>query len=201
MGLTKQDKKVLRSFFASSNYRNDFSPYMDLIDNWNSTNEINQKLDEPWSRTKKRLERLKQFGFLELETKSRGGLKDYYWYITPVGLYYIFSTLKDLPHMRKFLSTNKKKAEVFERIEKLVIKDDFKVAYLVKQIRNFVNNYQYQSIKQFILSWLNENFGPSTYMKPLMPGAMWGSLNEKYLWQNKSILLDKQLKKRKTDSS
>lgn len=201
MGLTKQDEKALRSFFASPYYRNDFSPYMDLIDNWMSTNEINQKLGEPRPRTKKRLERLKQFGFLELETKSRGVLKDYYWYITPIGLYYIFSTLKDLPHMRKFLSTNEKKAKVFERIEKLVIKDDKKVVYLVKQIRNFVNDYQYHSIKQFILSWLNENFGPSTYMKPLMPGAMWGSLNEEYLWQNKSFLLDKQLKKRKTDSS
>ena len=152
MGLTKQDEKVFRSFFASPNYRNDFSPYMDLMDNWKSSNEINQILGEPRSRTKKRLERLKEFGFLELEIKSRGVLRHYYWYITPVGLYYIFSTLKDLPHMRKFLSTNKKKAEVFERIEKLVIKDDFKIAYLVKQIRNFVNDYQYQYIKQLILS-------------------------------------------------
>jgi len=166
-----------------------------------STNKINQKLDEPRPRTKKRLERLKEFGFLELETKSRGVLKDYYWYITPVVLYYIFSTLKDHQHMRKFLSTNKKKAEVFERIEKLVIKDDMKVAYLVKQIRNFVNNYQYHSIKQFILSWLNENFGPNAYMKPLMSEAEWISHNEEYLWQNRSYLLNEQLKKRKTDSS
>ena len=195
LGLTRIDNKVLKTFFTKDRYKEDDSPYMELIDRWRSSNEIKLELKESNFRTKERLGRLKGFGFLEFQAISQGKRGDSYWYITPMGLYYVLSTINKESHLKKFLRSNKNKIKVFEKIDNQIYKSNTPVIYLTHQIRDYVKSYQYHLIRSFVLNWLNENFGPDAYMKPLMSGALWNSSNEEYLWQNAQYLLKEQLKK------
>lgn len=151
LNLSKQDMDVIYLFFSNRTYKSN-SDYLKMNNSWKSTTEINFKLGEPWKRTKKRLEKLFGFGLLENMSIPYKNRMDEYWCLKRVSLYLILSTLPR-DRMIQFLRTNKNKIREFDTIEKLAVRNDLQISYLLNQILRAVSNYQYYLLELLIERW------------------------------------------------
>ncbi|MEX2193058.1 MAG: hypothetical protein WD717_06740 [Nitrosarchaeum sp.] len=165
LNLTKSDDAVLRCFFTNRTFKVDES-YLSLEVRWKSTTEISKELREGGQRTKKRLEKLHSFGFLELEEDYNKNRTDHYWFIRKEGFYYIFSLL-ERNEMRGFLRSNMDKFLGFGELEKMVMNNNVQLRYFVSQMNSIIKNHHYYLIKYFISKWLEDNaFIASTMQMP-----------------------------------
>lgn len=166
LNLTKPDVDALKCFFSDKTWKSPQAPYLVLIVNWKSTTKINGELSDAKDRTRRRLEKLHSFGFLELEVIDHKERKDHYWYITREGFFYVFSTLTK-KEMLAFLEGNKKYWLGIPDLEKIVKSNNYQIQYFKAQMTNIVKNHQYYLIKYFIDKWLADNaFVASTMEMP-----------------------------------
>jgi hypothetical protein len=157
--ITGADRKALKSFFNNKmEFDKANSTYMDLANCWKSLSEISTELKESRQRTKKRLEKLKGLGFVELEVIPVGKRTDLYWYISRTGIYYMLSILKG-PKLVRFLQSNNKIIEEFVEIEKLLLSSKPEFSHLIHQIKYYSKNHQYHEIIKFVQKWLRDVFG------------------------------------------
>lgn len=175
LDLTENDKDVLRSFLTKKQDEQDNIQYLELIQHWRSTNEINVKLYEPRKRTKDRLLKLKGFGLLKLKGFQKGKRWDNYWYISDGGVYYLLSTFRR-PASIKFLEANSSIRE-FEFIKKLMLEKRPEVDYLIHEIKNRVKNYQYNMISRLVNNWFKDVCGRNFVRMPLEP-SIYATLNQ-----------------------
>src|SRR2546421_1233553 len=148
--ITGADRKVLESFFNNKMEFDETKPiYMDLANSWKSLTEISDELNGTRQRIKKRLEKLKGFGLVELEAIPVGKRIDLYWYISRTGIYYMLSILKG-PKLVRFLQSNSKIIEEFVEIKKLLLSSKPEFSHLMHQIKHYSKNHQYHEINGFV---------------------------------------------------
>lgn len=175
LNLTAKDKEVLRSFFTKNPDEKGNIEYLERIQRWKSTNELNSLLDEPGKRTKKRLLKLKGFGILQLESFENGKRWDHYWYISIGGVYFLLSIMKR-PSMIKFLRANHDIRE-FELIEDQLTSNKVQVEHLIDQIRTHTKLYQYNKIISSVNAWFKEVYGRAPTRLPIEP-SIWVTVNK-----------------------
>jgi len=178
--IEEKDTEALKTFFTNKDFDDMSSNFLKLKNRWISTNEVNTELREPYSRTKNRLLRLKQFGFIHHHICKKGTLEYSYWYITHQGLFYILSTLNEKIEITKFVMCNRDSVHDFDYIFDLIKDQEMaSITNLRKQISKLVSTYQYYSIYDVIKGWYRVNFYPHYKMfsfevpfKKLVPKAV-----------------------------
>lgn len=166
--LTSKDNEVLSSFFINRKYSDKPKDYYKLLDRWKSTNEIANDLQEYKTRTKNRLSRLRAFGLLETRGIPKGTRWDTYWYISDGGIYYIMAKLKR-SYLRKFLQTNEDKREI-SFIKELLSrkKTEVQVDFLINQIKNTINQKEFNKISKLVYLWMTDTFGKNFVRFPFL---------------------------------
>jgi len=168
--LEEKDIEALKLFFTNIGF-DDFSPdFMKLKNSWISTSELNSQLKEPFPRTKKRLMRLKGFGFLEHHDRKKGELRYNYWCVTHQGLFYILSLLTEKIEIGKFIVCNKKFVHDLDYVYDLMKSDGLEqINDLTRQITKLISTYQYHQIGNLIREWFKDNFDQNYGLNSFKP--------------------------------
>lgn len=157
--IEEKDIEAVKLFFTNIVF-DDFSPdFMKLKNSWISTTALNSELKEPFSRTKKRLKRLKEFNLLNRHDVKKGTLRHNYWCVTHQGLFYILSLLTEKIEIRKFIVCNRKNIHDLDYVYDLMKSDGLEqINDLTKQVTELISTYQYHSINNLIKQWFKSNF-------------------------------------------
>lgn len=139
--LQSPDKKVLNMFFTEN---------LSLIERSMSTNEISNRLREGGKRTRNRLNKLEEFGFLESEEIKKGQRSDNYWSITEEGILYVMTTLRR-KRLNDFIRENSDVRilypfEVFRSRNK-----GYEIDLILEEIKNHILEFKYKKISDLIV--------------------------------------------------
>lgn len=167
--LSPADFNVLKAFF------NELTDSPSLLNaNWRSAREHNRNLEDRWTRTQDRLEKLAGLDLVKKWIINYRGRLDRYWRINLIGIYCVFITLETKNEILNFIRANKDIMPELSLFEKIDLENDIRFNFFKRQVEEMIKTHNYYSIEGFVKKWFATNFGCGT-VGMMIP---WGSISQ-----------------------
>ena len=167
MNINKADLEILESFFTNRIF-NEEKPYLTLEETWKSLEEIKRDTDDNSIRPLQRLQKLVNFGLVDIEIINYKGRYDHFYFITLEGIYVILVHQSE-KEILSFVKSNIDVIPGFSEIYKLNPDASLKLRYFIGHIITMIEHHDYFLIEYFLKKWFKDNYGARVILKFFQP--------------------------------